>query len=145
MLGAWFERFRATVQAIPEVVEFYRMSGDVGYLLRVVVPDIAAYDAVYKRLSAGMQRFDVGSSFEIEQLKFTKALPLDFCVEWVSGARACGFRFRGPGVPVCPDQGCATRWWAQCNRCVGLRSIAGARLGQSSGSNVPKAEVPDPW
>lgn len=72
---AWFDRFRAAVQAIPEVVEFYRMSGDVDYLLRVVVPDIAAYDRVYKRLIAGTSLFDVSSSFAMEELKFTTALP----------------------------------------------------------------------
>jgi len=75
---AWFERFKATVEAIPEVVEFYRMSGDVDYLLRIVVPDIAAYDGVYKRLIAGTQLFDVSSSFAMEQLKFTTALPLRY-------------------------------------------------------------------
>ena len=75
---AWFDRFRATVQAIPEVVEFYRMSGDVDYLLRVVVPDIAAYDAVYKRLTAGTQLQDVSSSFAMEELKLTTALPLGY-------------------------------------------------------------------
>ncbi len=72
----WFERFKATVEAIPEVVEFYRMSGDVDYLLRVVVPDIAAYDAVYKRLIAGGALSDVSSSFAMEQIKYTTALPL---------------------------------------------------------------------
>lgn len=75
---AWFETFKATVQAIPEVVEFYRMSGDVDYLLRVVVPDIAAYDRVYKRLIAGTQLHDVSSSFAMEQLKLTTALPLNY-------------------------------------------------------------------
>jgi Lrp/AsnC family transcriptional regulator len=75
---AWFETFKATVQAIPEVVEFYRMSGDVDYLLRVVVPDIAAYDKVYKRLIAGTQLHDVSSSFAMEQLKLTTALPLGY-------------------------------------------------------------------
>jgi Lrp/AsnC family transcriptional regulator len=74
----WFERFRATVQAIPEVVEFYRMSGEVDYLLRVVVPDIAAYDAVYKRLIAGTHLHDVSSSFAMEELKLTTALPLSY-------------------------------------------------------------------
>src|ERR1044071_3057729 len=59
----WFENFRATVEAIPEVVEFYRMSGEVDYMLRVVVPDIAAYDAVYKRLTASIELSDVSSSF----------------------------------------------------------------------------------
>jgi Lrp/AsnC family transcriptional regulator len=74
----WFESFKATVQAIPEVVEFYRMSGDVDYLLRVVVPDIAAYDKVYKRLISGTQLHDVSSSFAMEELKLTTALPLGY-------------------------------------------------------------------
>lgn len=74
----WFDRFRASVETIPEVVEFYRMSGDVDYLLRIVVPDIIAYDNVYKRLIAGTQLFDVSSSFAMEELKFTTALPLSY-------------------------------------------------------------------
>ena len=49
--AAWFERFLKVVRDIPEVVEIYRMSGDVDYLMRVVVPDIDAYDAVYKSSS----------------------------------------------------------------------------------------------
>jgi Lrp/AsnC family transcriptional regulator len=75
---AWFEGFRDTVRDIPEIVEFYRMSGDVDYLLRVVVPDIAAYDAVYKRLIRSIELSDVSSSFAMEELKFTTALPLDY-------------------------------------------------------------------
>ena len=74
----WFEAFRATVEAIPEVVEFYRMSGEVDYLLRVVVPDIAAYDSVYKRLTASIDLSDVSSSFAMEELKYTTALPLGY-------------------------------------------------------------------
>lgn len=74
----WFERFKATVEAVPEVVEFYRMSGEVDYLLRVVVPDIAAYDQVYKRLIEGTELFDVSSSFAMEEIKFTTALPLSY-------------------------------------------------------------------
>ena len=62
----------------PEVVEFYRMSGDVDYLLRVVVPDIAAYDAFYKRLIARIEIRDVSSSFAMEQIKYTTELPLDY-------------------------------------------------------------------
>lgn len=76
----WFQKFRATVQAIPEVVEFYRMSGEVDYLLRVVVPDIAAYDKVYKRLTAGTNLQDVSSSFAMEELKLTTALPLAYAL-----------------------------------------------------------------
>lgn len=74
----WFDRFRATVELIPEVVEFYRMSGDVDYLLKVVIPDIAAYDKVYKRLIAGTSLSDVSSSFSMEEIKFTTVLPLGY-------------------------------------------------------------------
>jgi Lrp/AsnC family transcriptional regulator len=74
----WLARFHAVVSAIPEVVEFYRMSGDVDYLLRVVVPDIAGYDGVYKALIRGIELFDVSSSFAMEQLKYTTALPLAY-------------------------------------------------------------------
>jgi Lrp/AsnC family transcriptional regulator len=74
----WFDTFHEAVRNIPEVVEFYRMSGDVDYLLRVVVPNIAAYDSVYKRLIKGSDLFDVSSSFAMEEIKFTTALPLDY-------------------------------------------------------------------
>ncbi|MBB42478.1 MAG: ArsR family transcriptional regulator [Rhodospirillaceae bacterium] len=74
----WAESFSEAVQQFPEVVEFYRMSGDVDYLLRVVVPDIAAYDDFYKRLIEEVDLQDVSSSFAMEELKFTTALPLDY-------------------------------------------------------------------
>jgi Lrp/AsnC family transcriptional regulator len=72
------DRFAAAVEEIPEIVEVYRMSGDIDYLLRVVVPDIAGYDAVYRRLIKSIELFDVSSSFAMEQMKFTTALPLDY-------------------------------------------------------------------
>ncbi len=75
---AWLDRFAKGVAEIPEVVEFYRMSGDTDYLLRVVVPDIAGYDAVYKRLIKVADLSDVSSSFAMERIKFTTALPLDY-------------------------------------------------------------------
>jgi Lrp/AsnC family transcriptional regulator len=78
--AAWFERFARGVADIPEVVEFYRMSGDVDYLLRIVVPDIAAYDAIYKKLIKVVDLTDVSSSFAMEQIKYTTALPLDYAV-----------------------------------------------------------------
>jgi len=59
------------------VVEFYRMSGDVDYLLRVVVSDIQGYDAFYKKLIKIAELTDVSSSFAMEQIKFTTSLPLD--------------------------------------------------------------------
>ena len=54
------------------------MSGDIDYLLRVVVPDIAAYDGFYQRLIAEVELYDVSSSFSMEQIKYTTALPLDY-------------------------------------------------------------------
>jgi Lrp/AsnC family transcriptional regulator len=75
---AWLEKFAAAVRDFPEVVEFYRMSGDVDYLLRIVVPDIAAYDAVYKRLIARVALSDVSSAFAMESIKYTTALPLNY-------------------------------------------------------------------
>jgi Lrp/AsnC family transcriptional regulator len=74
----WAERFCRAVAGIPEVVEFYRMSGEVDYLLRVVVPSIAAYDAVYKRLIKVADLFDVSSSFAMERIKYTTALPTSY-------------------------------------------------------------------
>jgi Lrp/AsnC family transcriptional regulator len=74
----WLKRFSEVVGDFPEVVEFYRMSGDVDYLLRVVVPDIAAYDAFYKRLIARIEIRDVSSSFAMEQIKYTTEMPLDY-------------------------------------------------------------------
>ena len=74
----WLARFAAAVETIPEVVEFYRMAGDVDYLLRIVVPDIAAYDGVYKRLIGAIDLYDVSSSFAMEEIKYTTALPLAY-------------------------------------------------------------------
>ena len=85
----WLRRFSEVIQEFPEVVEFYRMSGEVDYLLRVVVPDIAAYDAFYKRLIAKIEIRDVSSAFAMEQIKNTTQLPLDYLVlDKESGANA---------------------------------------------------------
>ena len=72
----WLDGFHAAVVNFPEVVEFYRMSGQVDYLLRVVVSDIDAYDAFYKKLIASAKLKDVSSTFAIEQIKFTYKLPV---------------------------------------------------------------------
>jgi Lrp/AsnC family transcriptional regulator len=74
----WLDGFARAVAEIDEVVEFYRLSGDVDYLLRIVVPDIAAYDAVYKRLIKAADLADVSSSFAMETIKHTTALPLGY-------------------------------------------------------------------
>ncbi len=75
---SWLDKFAAAVADVPEIVEVYRMSGDLDYLLRVVVPDIAGYDTVYRKLINSVELFDVSSSFAMEQMKFTTALPLDY-------------------------------------------------------------------
>ena len=75
---AWMKRFVQGARDIPEIVEIYRMSGDIDYLLRVVVPDIAGYDKVYKQLVKVVELRDVSSSFAMEVLKSTTALPLNY-------------------------------------------------------------------
>lgn len=72
----WLDQFHSAVQSFPEVIEFYRMSGQVDYLLRVVVPDIDAYDVFYKKLIAAAKLKDVSSTFAIEQIKYTTKLPV---------------------------------------------------------------------
>jgi Lrp/AsnC family transcriptional regulator len=74
----WLERFATAVDQMPEVVEFHRMSGEVDYLLKVVVPDIAAYDEFYRKLISQIELYDVNSSFAMEQIKLTTALPLRY-------------------------------------------------------------------
>lgn len=76
--AAWLRDFAERVTRIPEVVELYRMSGEIDYMMRVVVPDIKAYDDVYKRLIAAVPLFDVSSSFAMEAIKYTTALPVDY-------------------------------------------------------------------
>jgi Lrp/AsnC family transcriptional regulator len=74
--GDWLDRFAQAVKAMPEVMEFYRMAGDVDYMLRVVVRDIQGYDAFYKRLIAAIPLKNVTSRFAMEKIKATTALPI---------------------------------------------------------------------
>lgn len=71
----WLARFSAAINAMPEVMEFYRMAGDVDYMLRVVVADMAAYDRFYKQLIAAFPLKNVTSRFAMERVKATTALP----------------------------------------------------------------------
>lgn len=75
---AWLQKFHEAVEDFPEIIEFYRMSGDIDYLLRVAVPDIGAYDAFYKKLISRIELAKVSSAFAMEQMKYTTALPLSF-------------------------------------------------------------------
>jgi Lrp/AsnC family transcriptional regulator len=72
----WLARFADVVKAMPEVMEFYRMAGDVDYMLRVVVASIQDYDAFYKRLISAVPLKNVTSRFAMERIKSTTALPI---------------------------------------------------------------------
>ncbi|RAI38910.1 Lrp/AsnC family transcriptional regulator [Rhodoplanes roseus] len=72
----WLDRFAQTVGAMPQVMEFYRMAGDVDYMLRVVVADMHAYDRFYKQLIATVPLKNVTSRFAMERIKSTTVLPI---------------------------------------------------------------------
>lgn len=74
----WLEAFSKAVVGIPEIVEVYRMSGQIDYMLRIVVPDIPAYDRVYRRLIGAIELYDVSSTFAMEVIKSTTVLPVDY-------------------------------------------------------------------
>jgi Lrp/AsnC family transcriptional regulator len=74
----WMTRFSKVMNEFPEVVEFYRMSGQVDYLAKVVVPDIEAYDSFYKKLISKIDIMDVSSAFAMGRIKETTALPLNY-------------------------------------------------------------------
>ena len=74
---AWREAFLSAVEAIPEIMESWRMAGEMDYLLRVAVPDMAAYDALYKRLTDAIPIKNVTSHFAMERMKYTTAYPVD--------------------------------------------------------------------
>lgn len=72
----WLERFSAAVKAMPEILGVYRMSGDLDYLIRAQVTDMAGYDSLYQRLIRKVPLSDVSASFVMEEIKETTALPL---------------------------------------------------------------------
>jgi Lrp/AsnC family transcriptional regulator len=73
---AWLKKFAEAVSAMPEVMEFYRMAGDVDYMLRVVVADMRSYDAFYKKLIGTVALKNVTSRFAMEKIKSVTALPV---------------------------------------------------------------------
>ena len=72
----WLDAVARAIETIPEIVECYRMSGDVDYLLKILAADIPDYDRIYKKLIANIQLHDVSSSFAMEPMKATTAVPL---------------------------------------------------------------------
>ncbi len=73
--AAWLEKFHAAVESMPEIVDAWRMSGDVDYLLHVVVANIAAYDNFYRKLIGALPLRNVTSRFAMERMK-AAALPI---------------------------------------------------------------------
>jgi len=74
----WLESFRRAISDIPEIVEAYRLTGEMDYLLRLVVPDVEVYDAVYKQLIARLDFTDISSFIGMEELKYTTAVPMNY-------------------------------------------------------------------
>ena len=75
----WLTQFRNATTDIPEILEIYRLSGAIDYLMKVMVPDIKSYDDVYKRLIRRVEIADVTSMIAMETIRETSALPLDYC------------------------------------------------------------------
>ena len=72
----WFDGFYKMVTSMPNVMEVHRLSGDIDYLIRAVVPDVRSYDEMYKEMIGTIDLSDVSSSFSMETIKYTTALPL---------------------------------------------------------------------
>lgn len=73
----WLDQFAATMREIPEIVELYRLSGEIDYILKLRVRDIAHYDDIYKKIISRITIKSVTSSFAMEEIKFTNILPFD--------------------------------------------------------------------
>jgi Lrp/AsnC family transcriptional regulator len=76
--AGWAARFSAAVHDIPELLGVYRTAGEIDYILHARVPNVAAYDRLYKKLTARIEMQDVSASFVMEEIKEVTALPLDF-------------------------------------------------------------------
>jgi Lrp/AsnC family transcriptional regulator len=95
---AWLERFARAAATMPEILEIHRLSGNVDYLLKVVVADISGFDAFYKRLIAAVPLYDVSTSFSMERIKETTALPLGLAR--VETASRAALKAAKPPVPA---------------------------------------------
>lgn len=73
---AWSDKFSSTVNAMPEIVEFYRLAGETDYILKIMVGSVADYDRVYQYLISKVSISDVSAAFAMEKMKFTTELPL---------------------------------------------------------------------
>ena len=71
----WLDEFRAAVTAIPEIVEVYRLTGNVDYIMKIVLPNVEHYDVIYKRLVSRIELFEMSAYISMETLKFGTAVP----------------------------------------------------------------------
>ena len=76
----WRETFARATESLPQILEVYRTAGQVDYLLRIAVPDMPAFDALYKRLTDAVAIKNVPSHFALERIKFTTAYPVNTTV-----------------------------------------------------------------
>jgi len=75
--AAWAKKFSSAVQSMPEIVEFYRLAGQVDYIMKIIARSVADYDRIYQRLISKVKLSDVSASFAMEKMKFTTELPLE--------------------------------------------------------------------
>ena len=75
----WAETVNEFANSSPEIVEFYRLSGETDYMMKVLVPDMKAYDDFYQRLIRQAGFSDVSSSFAMENMKYSTEIPLSYC------------------------------------------------------------------
>ena len=73
----WYQGFHRMVTSMPNIIEVHRLAGEVDYLIRAVVPDMASFDSMYREMISKVDLYDVSSSFSMETIKYTTALPLD--------------------------------------------------------------------
>lgn len=73
--GAWLAEFRAALEAIPEIVEVHRLTGNYDYILKIVLPDVEHYDTIYKRLVDRVELFDLSAYISMEIVKSQTAVP----------------------------------------------------------------------
>ena len=114
------EKFERAIMRRPEVLECYLMTGDSDYLLRVVVPDVAAYERFLKESLTRIEGVaGIKSSFALKQVKYSTVLPLDrgrpegrpateSIANRTATARAVGTAFR-PSPPIATELSVADR------------------------------------
>lgn len=74
----WLEQFRSLVSEIPEITECHRLTGDVDYLMKIVLPNVEHWDNIYKKLVGGLRFFNISSYISMEEIKATTAIPAGY-------------------------------------------------------------------